>query len=282
MGTLRLKLTYRSVGQTAVYLLLIAGSAVILAPLVWMISTSLKEEGVVFILPPQIIPDPIVWSNYPKALTLIPFNLFFRNSAIVTGLSIIGAVLTASVVAYSFARLRWWGRDVLFMVVLATMMLPSQITLIPQFVIFRQLGWLDTFLPLIVPYWGAGAFFVFLLRQFFMTIPSELDDAALIDGCNHFNIFYRIILPLSKPALAAVAIFTFQWTWNDFLHPLIYINHQEGWTVALALGSFRALGGTTWTLLMAAATTTVLPIVVLFFFAQRYFIQGVVFTGVKG
>lgn len=265
-----------------VYLLLIAGAVLVLTPLAWMISTSLKEESQVFIFPPRLIPDPIVWSNYPRALTVLPFKIYFANSIIVSAFAILGSVLSSSLVAFSFARLRWWGRDVMFLLVLATMMLPHQVTIIPKFLIFRELGWLNTLLPLIVPYWGAGAFFVFLLRQFFTTIPRELDDAALIDGCSWLGIFWRVTLPLAKPALAAVAIFTFQWTWNDFFHALVYINSREKWTVALGLAAYRNTFGTSWNLLMAASVTTILPIVLVFFFAQRYFIQGVVFTGLKG
>ncbi|RME63931.1 MAG: carbohydrate ABC transporter permease [Caldilineae bacterium] len=265
-----------------VYLLLLLGALIVLTPLAWMISTSLKEESQVFLYPPQLFPNPVVWRNYIDALTVLPFSVYFKNSIIVSSLAIVGAVLSSSLVAYSFARLRWRGRDWVFLLVLATMMLPGQVTIIPQFLIFRKLGWLNTLLPLFVPYWGAGAFFVFLLRQFFTTIPRELDDAALIDGCSLLGIFWRISLPLSKPALAAVAIFAFQWSWNDFFHALVYINSRENWTVALGLAAYRNTFGTTWNLLMAASVATILPLVLVFFFAQRYFIQGVVFTGLKG
>ncbi|MCC9076035.1 carbohydrate ABC transporter permease [Litorilinea aerophila] len=272
----------RRLVTSLIYFLLVLGAVVVLTPLAWMISTSLKEEGQVFLFPPRLIPDPVVWRNYPEALTVLPFKIYFQNSAIVSLSAIVGAVLSSSLVAFSFARLRWQGRDWMFLLVLATMMLPGQVTIIPQFLIFRSLGWLDTLLPLIVPYWGAGAFFVFLLRQFFMTIPGELDDAALIDGCSHLGIYWRIILPLSKPALAAVAIFTFQWSWNDFFHALVFLSSRENWTVALGLAAYRNTFGTTWNLLMAASVASILPLVLVFFFAQRYFIQGVVFTGLKG
>ena len=265
-----------------IYGLLLAGAILVMIPLVWMLSTSLKLESQVFLFPPKLIPNPVVWENYPEALTVLPFSTYFQNSGIVSFFAIIGAVLSSSLVAYSFARLRWPGRDWLFLLVLATMMLPTQVTIIPQFVIFRELKLLDTLFALIVPYWAAGAFFVFLLRQFFTTISGELDDAALIDGCSRFGIFWRILLPLSKPALAAVAIFTFQWSWNDFFHPLVYINSRENWTVALGLAAYRNTFGTTWTLLMAASMASILPLMIVFFFAQRYFIQGVVFTGLKG
>ena len=275
------RLTQR-LGSGFAYLLLLLGAIVIMIPLAWMISTSLKLESQVFLFPPKLFPNPIVWQNYPEALTVLPFAIYFKNSIIVSAFSILGAVLTSGVVAYSFARLRWPGRDWLFLLVLATMMLPTQVTIIPQFVIFRELGWLDTLLALIVPYWTAGAFFVFLLRQFFTTIPADLDEAALIDGCSRIGIMWRILLPLSAPALAAVAIFAFQWSWNDFFHPLVFINSRENWTVALGLAAYRNTFGTTWTLLMAASVASIMPLVLVFFFAQRYFIQGVVFSGVKG
>lgn len=262
--------------------LLILGVLVTL-PFIWMVSTSLKKPDDIFLFPPEWIPDPIIWSNYPRALGAIPFLTFFTNTAIVTLLSLVGTLGSASVVAYSFARLRWPGRDILFMVVLATMMLPSQVTLIPQFIIFRELGWINTLAPLIVPwFFGGGAFNIFLLRQFFITIPNELDDAALIDGCSFIGIFWRIILPMSKPVLAAVAIFAFQYHWNEFLLPLIYIHSRERYTIALGLRLFQEEYWVDWSGLMAASAIVMLPVLLVFYFAQRYFIQGIVFTGVKG
>ena len=267
----------------ATYIALVTGGLFVCLPFVWMISTSLKDEGSVFIFPPNWIPNPILWSNYAQALTVLPFALFFRNTLITTIVPIIGVLISCSLTAYSFSRLRWPGRDICFLLVLATMMLPGQVTMIPKFILFRYLGWIDTFFPLIAPPWFAvGAFNVFLLRQFFLTVPLEMDDAAKLDGANYLDIYARLLLPLMKPALAAVAIFTFQFHWNDFLEPLIYLHSQSNFTLALGLRSFQGEYGTDWNLLMAASLAVMTPPLLLFFFAQRYFIQGVVFTGVKG
>ena len=269
-------------GTLMIHLVLITGSIIFLLPFFWMLSTSLKDPGVVFLFPPQWIPNPVVLQNYVTALTILPFGIFYRNTAFITIVALIGQLLSSSIVAYSFARLRWRGRDSLFVLVLATMMLPHQVTLVPQFILYKYLGWLDTFFPLIVPAFFGAPFFVFLLRQFFMTIPIEMDDAARIDGCGNFAIYWRLALPLSKPALAAVAIFSFQFHWNDFFEPLIYLQSNDHYTVSLALRFFQGSYGTLWNLLMAASNVAMLPLIILFFVAQRYFIQGVVFTGVKG
>ncbi|MBV7330587.1 carbohydrate ABC transporter permease [Chloroflexi bacterium TSY] len=266
---------------TLIYAILIAGACVTLAPLAWMISTSLKKRSAVFRFPPEWIPDPVLWTNYPEALTLLPFGTFFVNTVIITFLAVLGELVSSSVVAYSFARLRWKGRNLLFIIVLATMMLPRQVTLIPVFIIFRNLDWINTFRPLIVPSWFGIPFFIFLLRQFYMTIPFDLDDAAAIDGCSRFGVFWRIVLPLSKPALAAVAIFSFQFHWNDFFQPLIYLFDKEKFTLALGLRFFQGNYGTDWHYLMAASLVVMLPVILVFFFAQKIFIQGVVYTGFK-
>jgi len=267
--------------NSVVHALLLAGASVLMLPLVWMLSTSLKPRGSVFLFPPQWIPRPVMWSNYVEALTVQPFHLFFRNTALITVLSVIGMALSSSIVAYAFARLRWWGRDIVFLLVLATMMLPGHVTLIPKFIIFKSLGWLDTFLPMIVPSFFGGSFNIFLLRQFFMTIPLEMDDAAKIDGCSVLGTYWRIILPQSKPALMAVGIFTFQASWNDFMRPLIYLQTKSKWTLSVALRAFQGEFSTDWNLVMAASLVSMLPIILLFFFGQKYFIQGVVFTGVE-
>jgi multiple sugar transport system permease protein len=270
-------------GLTITYLVLFLLGIMVILPFFWMISTSLKRADDIFLFPPTWIPDPVVWSNYPRALSRVPFLLFFQNTATVTLFATIGTLLSASLVAYSFARLRWPGRDIFFFIVLTTLMLPHQVTLIPQFIIFRELGWIDTLLPLIVPWFlGGGPFNIFLLRQFFITIPSELDDAALIDGCSHLGIYMRIILPTSKPVLAAVAIFAFQAHWNEFLLPLIYIHSRERYTLALGLRLFQEQYWVDWSGLMAASTVVMLPVLLVFYFAQRYFIPGIVFTGIKG
>ncbi len=264
------------------YVLLLLGGIVILTPFAWMLSTSLKLPSQVFSWPIQWIPDPIVWENYIVALTSRPFGRYALNSTIISSATVVGTVLSASLVAFSFARLRWKGRDFLFFVVLATMMLPHSITLVPRFVIFAQLDWVDTFLPLIVPEFGAEAFSVFLMRQFFRTIPPALDEAAKIDGCGYFGIYWRIMLPLSKPVVGIVAINAFRRSWDQFLEPLVYLNSSRLWTLTLGLRAFQQEFTVDWHLLMASSTVVMLPVLVLFFLAQKYFIQGIVFTGLKG
>lgn len=274
----------RAIGRFFVYLVIIGGAIVVCAPFVWMISTSLKANADVFVFPPQWIPNPAEWNNYPTALTTIPYSSYLWNTIQITFLCLVGTLASNSLVAYAFARLRAPGRDVIFLLVLATMMLPYQVTMIPVFVLFSKLHWVNTYRPLIVPtFFAINAFGVFLLRQFFMSIPVEMDDAAKIDGCGVLGIFFRIILPLSRPALATLAIFTFLATWNDYLGPLIYLNDTNKWTLSLGLTNFMGMSGTTqWNLLMVATLATMLPCLLLFFFAQRMFIQGVVVSGVKG
>ncbi|MCX8093935.1 MAG: carbohydrate ABC transporter permease [Candidatus Goldbacteria bacterium] len=227
------------------------------------------------------------WQNYvkawaPEALDET-FNRYLLNTIIITVFGITGVLLSSTIVAYAFARFRFPGRDVLFLIMISTMMIPVQVTMIPTFILFKYLGWIDTFAPLIVPtYFGGGAFNIFLMRQFFMTIPYELDDAAKIDGCNYFQIFSIILLPLVKPALATVAIFGFVYNWNDFLNPLIYLNSTSNYTLALGLQTFTTMYGTDYNLMMAASTIVLLPILIVFFFGQRYFIEGVATSGLKG
>ena len=251
-----------------------------------MISSSLKDLASVYYFPPRWIPRHVLWINYARVWSAAPFLRFYLNTAIITAGTIVGSVLSCSIVAYGFARLRAPGRRILFVIVLSTMMIPYQVTMIPLYVIFSKLKWIDTFKPLIVPAFFGTPFFIFLLRQFYMTIPLEIDDSLKIDGCGTFGIYWRMILPLARAALATVAIFSFMWTWNELIRPLIYLQSTEKFTLALGLNFFRTAGsgyGTTeWNLLMAASIITLVPCIVLFFFAQRYFIQGVVVTGVKG
>ncbi|MCL4541224.1 MAG: carbohydrate ABC transporter permease [Chloroflexi bacterium] len=270
-------------GRAIATFIVAAGAVFLLAPLVWMLSTSLKEPGQVLLLPPVWLPHPIVWHNYPAALSFMQASVVYRNSAIITSLNVSGQVLSSSLVGFAFARLHTPGKNVLFMLVLSTIMLPFQAVLVPQFILFKYLGWVNTFFPLIVPSFLGGPFFIFLMRQFFASLSSELDDAARIDGCGYFGLYWRIGLPLSLPAVGVVAIMTFMGSWNDFLHPLIYLNSASRYTVALALQNFTAdYGMTPWNLLMAASLVALLPCIVLFFIAQRFFIQGIVVTGVKG
>jgi ABC-type glycerol-3-phosphate transport system permease component len=274
-------------GLAGSYLALGTCSVVMLVPLYWMLVTSLKTLRAVYDVPPSWIPNPIVFSNYPEALSAFPFWLYFGNTLIVVSGVILGNLISCSIVAYAFAKLRARGRGLLFNLLLATMMLPEHVTLIPVFVLFQRLGWINTFLPLIVPYWFArSAFSVFLLRQFFLTLPQELSDAARVDGASHWTILTRLIMPLSKPALATIAVFSFMGAWNDFFHPVIYLNSEAKFTLALGLlaliGHARESGAIQWQLLMAATTVMMLPVLVVFFFAQRYFIQGIALTGLKG
>jgi ABC-type glycerol-3-phosphate transport system permease component len=268
----------------SIYLVLIAGAVIVFIPFAWTLSTALKASEDIAVFPPQWIPDPVVWSNFIDAVTIRPFGRWFLNTLFVVGVSTTATIASASMVAFSFARLRWPGRNILFLVLLATMMLPDQVTLIPTFILFRELGWLNTFMPLIAPsFFARNAFYVFLLRQFFMTIPLDLDDAARMDGANHFQIYLHIILPMSKPALAVAAIMFAQFKWKEFLAPLIYLNNQDLFTVSLGLRTFIGeTWGTEWNLMMAANIIFMIPLILIFFFAQKYFIQGVVITGVKG
>jgi len=265
------------------YAVLVGLSIVFLIPFFWMLSTSLTDAGKVIIRDRPWIPHPMVWRNYPEALTVLPFHLFLKNTLIVTLSCIFGQTLSASLVAFGFSRMRFPGRNALFILVLSTMMLPAQVTMIPTFILFTKLRWIDTLKPLIVPaFFGGGAFFIFLLRQFFMTIPNELEDAAKIDGCSPLGIYWNVALPLSKPALATVAVFSFMAHWNDFMGPLIYIQSMENKTLALGLYSFRSLHGTEYHLMMAAAIAVLLPVLIIFFSAQKYFVKGIILSGLKG
>jgi multiple sugar transport system permease protein len=266
-----------------IYVLLALIGALLIAPLVWLISSSLKAEGQIFVMPPEWVPDPVRWSNYPDVFRRIPFGRAWLNSAIVTSLATLGQVVSASLVAFGFARLRFPGREVLFLILIATVMIPYHVTLIPTYVLFRELGWLDTFLPLIVPSWfGGSAFYIFLMRQFYMRLSFELDDAARVDGASIWRIFTDIVVPQSKPAVGVVAIFAFLAHWNDFFGPFIYLNSTDKYTLPLMLRLFQSVESTEWAMLMAASVMTAIPCVMLYFVAQRYFIQGVVFTGLKG
>jgi multiple sugar transport system permease protein len=263
--------------------LLIGFGLLMPAPLLWMVSTSLKPDGMEFEYPPRLIPTAITFDNYERGLTILPFARYFLNSLVVTVLATAGNVLSASLVAYGFARLRFPERDVLFIVLLATVMIPFQVTLIPTFVLFKNLGWVNTFLPLTVPHFlGGGVFYIFLMRQYFMTLPYDLDEAARIDGASSFQIWWRILMPLSKPALGTVAVFSVLASWNDFLGPLIYMNKPDMRTMALGLQFFVGQFGTRWNQLMAVSVVTTIPMVILFFFAQRFFMRGIALTGITG
>ncbi|GAB4521347.1 MAG: carbohydrate ABC transporter permease [Anaerolineae bacterium] len=265
------------------YAVMIVLSAIFMIPLIWLVSTSLKEQGQVFAYPPVWIPRPIRWYNYVEALQRAPLLRWLMNTATITAFAIVGNVVTSSMVAFGFARLRFPGRGPLFILLLSTMMLPEVVTLIPRFMMFRWLGWLDTFLPMIVPpFFGGGAYNIFLVRQFYMTIPTDFDEAARIDGASNWTIWRKILVPLSAPVLIAIAIFSFVYHWNDFLHPLIYLFTEERKTLALGLRAFIDPYDASWHISMAASMFLVVPIMVLFFIGQRYFIRGVVMTGIHG
>ena len=264
------------------YIFLLVGSTLFILPLLWMFSTSLKPDVEVFEFPPRFLPTSWDWNNYYLAWTALPFTRYLLNTCIVTFSNVLGNLISCSLAAYGFARLRARGSNVLFLLVLATMMVPFQVTLIPTFILFSKLGWVNTLLPLTVPAWFGWAFSIFLLRQFFMGLPRELDDAARIDGCSYFRIYWNIILPLSKPALATIAIFGFIGNWNNFLGPLVYINKQELYTLALGLNLFRGQYVTYYNQLMAVSILSLAPILIIFFFTQKTFIRGIALTGIKG
>ncbi len=251
-------------------------------PFLWLVSTSLKPAQQIFVLPPQWVPDPFTWSNYPKALTFIPFFRYMGNTFYVALFNVAALTISSSFVAYGFSRIQWPGRNIVFSIVIATLMIPYAVTLIPTFLIFRRLDWVGTYNPLTIPALFGDAFSIFLLRQFYLTIPHELSEAARIDGASEYGIYGRIILPLAIPALATVALFTFMFNWNDLLGPLIYLSDKNNYTLALGMNGFFSRAGTEWALLMAASTVMILPIILLFFFAQRTFIQGVALSGIKG
>lgn len=270
-------------GRVFAYTVLIIVALLMIFPFLWLVSSSLKSQLEIFNYPPTWIPNEIMFQNYVEAMTFRPFPRYLTNSVAVAFLNVIAVVSSSSLCAYGFARIRFWGREFWFGIVIATLLLPNIVTLVPQFIIFTRLGWVDSILPLTIPlFFGGGAFNIFLLRQFFRTIPEELADAARIDGCSEFGIYWRIMLPLSRPALITVSIFTFLAAWNDLIGPLVYLRTPETYTVAIGLAQFRGAMTTRWDLQMAAATVMVLPVVALFFFAQRYFIRGIVMTGLKG
>jgi multiple sugar transport system permease protein len=258
-------------------------AVVLTTPFAWLVRSSLMDAGQIFEFPPAWIPHPFVWSNYPDALTAIPFGKYLLNTLTILVPSVMGTVASTTLAAYSFSRLTWPGRDLVFGLLLLTFMLPFVATLIPAFLLWTSLHLVNTNWPLVLPHWfGADVFFIFLLRQFFLTIPRELDEAAILDGANPLQVLWHVIIPLSRPALATVAILSGLAAWNDFLDPLVYLNDSDKYTLALGLSEFTGLYSSQWHLLMAAATVIVLPVTVLFFFSQRYFVEGVSLTGSKG
>ncbi len=277
--------TRDTVMRAVSYVVVIAGAAILTVPFLWMLSSSLKPAHAVFASPPQWIPDPVMWRNYVDAWTAMPFTRFLINTVFIIALGLSGELLSCTVVAYGFARYRFPGRNVLFIILLSTMMLPYVVTLIPTFLIWRTFGLINTFDPLVIgAIFAWGPFHIFLLRQFMLTVPVEMEEAAIVDGAHTMQRFAYIMIPLIRPALLAVGVFTFQAFWNDFLGPLIYLNDMSKYT--MNLGIYFFMGGPAeapqWHWLMAMSTMLAIPVLVLFFVAQRYFIEGLTVTGLKG
>lgn len=269
--------------RIVVHIILAFGAITMIAPFVWMLSTSLKSLSEVFVFPPTLFGESLRWNNYLRISERFPFGIFFLNSLKIAALVTAGQLFTCSLGGYSFARLRFPGRDILFLLYLATLMIPYFVIVIPIFIMMRSFGWIDTHYALIVPglFSTFSAFGTFLMRQFFLTIPGELEDAAKIDGCTPFGIYWRIFLPLSKPALAALGIFIFMWSWNDFLAPLIFLNTMAKRTIPLGLAVMQGLYSTDWPVLMAASLLSVMPIIIVFLCAQELFVKGITLSGLK-
>ena len=273
--------TRRALGITGWYLVLIAGAFTMMVPLFWMFSTSLKDAGVVFEFPPKWLPDPVAWGNYAEAWKAAPFGMFFVNSILIAVMQTFGVLLTSSMAAYAFARLRFPGRNKLFVLYLGTLMIPGAVTMIPTFALMRWMGWINTYQALIIP--GIfTAYGTFLLRQFFLGVPTDLEDAARIDGCNKLGVYWNIILPLAKPAMATLGVFTFIGSWNNFMWPLIMANDLEMMTLPIGLAAFQNNYRTDWNLLMAASVMVMIPSVIVFLFGQLFFVEGIKLGGIKG
>ncbi|NLE46223.1 MAG: carbohydrate ABC transporter permease [Chloroflexi bacterium] len=274
--------------QIALFVAALCLSLIFFFPLFYTISSSLKEAWEIFVYPPTLLPAAPRPANYVRLFEVVPFGTWLKNTVNVVILSTLGAVISSSFAAYSFARFKYRGRDFLFVLTLATMMLPAQVTLIPQFILFHKMGWINTIKPLWVPAWfGGGAFNIFLMRQFFLSLPLELDEAALIDGASRFRIFSSILIPLCKPVIATMAVISFMGNWSDFMGPLIYLNSPAKFTLAIGLNYLKAvpevqIGERLETILMAACVLNIIPCVIIFFSAQRYFVRGIVTTGLKG
>ena len=272
----------RSIGRIAIYAALILLSLLNVFPFFWMLRSSFMTKNEIFAQPMRWLPKTFLVQNYSEALIRVPFLRYFLNSLLVVAVNLVGKVLSSSLVAFGFARIDFKGKNLFFAIVIATMMIPWSVLLIPQFILWSRAGLYNTYWPLTLPSFFLDAFYIFMLRQFFQTLPLDYDEAARIDGAGYFRIYWRIVLPLSKPALMTVGVFTFMNTWNDFMGPLIYLKDSDKYTVSLGLQQFINQYTTEWHLMMAAATVTIIPMIIVFFFAQRYFIEGITFTGIKG
>lgn len=268
--------------RALVYVVMIVLSIIYMIPFVWLLSSSLKTDAEIFSMPPTWIPKTVHWENYGEVFSQVPFLKFLGNTVLITLLVMVAHVLVSSLIGYAFSRLRAPGKNVCFLLLLSTMMLPSQVTMIPLYIMFKELNWVDTLLPLIVPaFFGGSALYVFLFRQFFSTIPKSLDEAAMMDGSGYLSTYFRILLPMSKPIVITVAIFSFMASWNDFMGPLIYLHSTENYTLALGMNLFKTQYVQNWNYTMAYNVMMILPVIILFFIAQKSFIQGIVITGSK-
>ncbi|RUT43426.1 carbohydrate ABC transporter permease [Paenibacillus anaericanus] len=286
MGALRRRRAFLRQSKLSLvtgYVALISISVLFIVPFIWLIRSSLMDLSQIFTMPPEWIPEPFKWDNFQRALTVLPFDTFFINTIIIVVSVLIGTVVTSSIAAFGFSRIKWKGRDTVFAILMTSMMLPAAVTIIPSFLGWQMLGFYDTYYPLIVPaYFGGGIFNIFLLRQFYLTIPQDFDEAAFVDGANYFQIYWRIILPLSRSAIIVVALFSFLGSWNDFMGPLIYLKSDNLFTLALGLQMFQGSYTAQWDLLMAASAAVVLPCVIVFLVGQRYFLEGITLSGLKG
>ncbi|WP_230398441.1 carbohydrate ABC transporter permease [Novisyntrophococcus fermenticellae] len=273
----------KTISRVLTYIVLILGAAFCIVPLLWMVRSSLMNTVEIFAMPPKWIPSEFMWENYKEVFDTLPFGTYFLNSFIITFGCVAGTMLTSSICAYGLARINWKGRNVVFACVISSMMLPFAVTLIPTFLMWRTIGITDSVIPLIAPAWfGGGAFYIFLLRQFYMGIPRDFDEAAYLDGATHIQIFTYIILPVTRPAMAVVGMFAFLNAWNDFLGPLVYLNSEKKYTVALGLQLFTGSYRGEWNLMMAAACLVLIPVIIVFSFGQKYLVEGITMTGVKG
>ncbi len=279
---LRHRVWAQGTSRTVRHLALLVGAFFFVAPLIFMVSTSLKALRQIVLFPPELIPDPVLWRNYAEVFYYAPMHRYFVNTMYLVLPAVIGAVFTSSLAAYAFARMRAPGKNVIFMILLSTMMVPAIVTMIPTYILFAKLGWVGGFKPLTIPYLAGSAFFVFLLRQFFLSIPRDLEDAAFIDGSSRLHTYIYVVLPLAKPALATVTIFAFMGSWNEYMGPLIYLNNKKQYVMSLGLQVFTQVNQQEWGLLMAASTMMVAPIILVFFLAQQHFVQGITMSGLKG
>lgn len=275
---------YRKISShIVVHIILILVGIAFLLPFFWMVSTSLKPDMQLFMNPPKWIPEPMQWANYAEAVSIIPFFRYMRNTGFVAFMDVLGTIIACPLVAYGLSRLKWKGRDILFFITIAVMMIPHEVTMIPQFIMYSKVHLTGTFVPLFLPaFFGGRPFMIFLLRQFFMSLPRDLEDAARIDGASEFVIYIRVILPLVVPGLLTVGLFRFMNSWNDFVGPLLYLTDNKMYTLSIGLQQFSTQYTTQWSLLMSASVLISLPVIVIYFFVQKRFIEGITFTGIKG